>query len=138
REQREALQYGGTFGAQPLREEMAKRSTAIEGIDVTVDQILITSGSAHAIGVACEALIDPGDIVLSESPSFSGSLRTMRTFGAELRAVQMDEHGIRVLGDGFAKIELKVPRFVTTHRESGAIVPLDEHAWPTELPCDIR
>ena len=49
-----------------------------------------------------------------------------------------DEHGIRVLGDGFAKIELKVPRFVTTHRESGAIVPLDEHAWPTELPCDIR
>ena len=68
REQREALQYGGTFGAQPLREEMAKRSTAIEGIEVTVDQVMITSGSAHAIGVACEALIDPGTSCFQRAP----------------------------------------------------------------------
>lgn len=96
REQKEALQYGGTFGPYPLREEIAKRSTAIEGIPVSVGQVLITSGSAHAIGVVCEALIDPGDTIIVESPTFPGTLRTFRTFGAQVVGSPMDEEGLRV------------------------------------------
>lgn len=96
REQREALQYGGTFGPTPLREAIAERSSVIEGFPVAVDRVLVSSGSAHAIGVVCEALVDPGDIVLVESPNFPGSMRTLRTFGAEQIAVPMDEEGLRV------------------------------------------
>ena len=95
-ERREALQYGGTFGAQPLREAIAERSSGIEGLPLTVEHVIISSGAAHGIGIACEALLDPGDTVLVESPTFPGSLRTIHSFGAQVEAVPMDEEGIRV------------------------------------------
>jgi 2-aminoadipate transaminase len=96
REQKEALEYGGTFGPFPLRKELAARSSRIEGMPVALEQVLICSGSAHGIGLVCETLLDPGDTVLVESPNFPGSMRTIRSFGAEQIAVPMDEAGLRV------------------------------------------
>ena len=96
RERREALQYGGTFGAQPLREAIAERSSGIERLPLTPEHVIVTSGAAHGIGIACEALLDPGDVALVESPTFPGSLRTIHSFGAQVEAVPMDDDGIRV------------------------------------------
>lgn len=96
REEKEALEYGGNFGATPLRTAIAERSSRIEGIPVSIDQVIVSSGSAHAIGMVCETLLDPGDIVLVESPNFPGSMRTIKSFGAEQVAVPMDEYGLRV------------------------------------------
>jgi DNA-binding transcriptional MocR family regulator len=95
REQKEALEYGGTYGPAPLRDAIAERSTRIEGIPVTRDNVLIASGSAHAIGMVCETLLDAGDYVMVESPNFPGSMRTIRSFGAHQVAIPMDEHGMR-------------------------------------------
>ncbi|GMV85817.1 MAG: hypothetical protein AMXMBFR80_16720 [Dehalococcoidia bacterium] len=95
REQKEALEYGGTYGPLPLREAIALRSTRIEGIPVSRDNVLIASGSAHAIGMVCETLLDPGDYVMIESPNFPGSMRTIRSFGAHQVAIPMDEYGMR-------------------------------------------
>ena len=94
REQKEALEYGGTFGPLPLRDAIAERSSRIEGIPLTRDNVIVASGSAHAIGMVCETLLDPGDTVLVESPNFPGSMRTIRSFGAEQIAVPMDEQGM--------------------------------------------
>lgn len=94
REQKEALEYGGTFGPLPLRDAIAERSSRIEGIPLTRDNVIVASGSAHAIGMVCETLLDPGDTVLVESPNFPGSMRTIRSFGAEQIAVPMDEKGM--------------------------------------------
>ena len=96
RERREALQYGGAFGAQPLREAIAERSSGIERLPLTDEHVIVTSGAAHGIGIACEALLDPGDVALVESPTFPGSLRTIHSFGAQVEAVPMDDDGIRV------------------------------------------
>ncbi len=95
REQKEALEYGGTFGPAPLRDAIAERSSRIEGIPITRDNVIIASGSAHAIGMVCETLLDPGDIVMVESPNFPGSMRTIRSFGAIQIAIPMDEQGMR-------------------------------------------
>ena len=95
REQKEALEYGGTFGPAPLRDAIAERSSRIEGMPLTRDNIIIASGSAHAIGMVCETLLDPGDIVMVESPNFPGSMRTIRSFGASQVAIPMDEQGMR-------------------------------------------
>ncbi|HXU23236.1 MAG TPA: PLP-dependent aminotransferase family protein [Tepidiformaceae bacterium] len=105
-EQKEALEYGGTFGPTPLRAAIAERSSKIEGVPVAVDQVMVSSGSAHAIGMVCETLLDPGDTILVESPNFPGSMRTFRSFGAEQIAVQMDEEGMRVdvLEDAFKRL----------------------------------
>jgi len=94
REQKEALEYGGTFGPLPLRDAIAERSSRIEGITLTRDNVIVALGSAHAIGMVCETLLDPGDTVLVESPNFPGSMRTIRSFGAEQIAVPMDEQGM--------------------------------------------
>jgi 2-aminoadipate transaminase len=95
-EQKEALEYAGTYGPMPLRQAIAARSSRIEGLDVKVEQVMVCSGAAHGIGVVCEALLDPGDVALVESPTFPGSLRTIRSFGVEVVAVPMDEEGLRV------------------------------------------
>ncbi len=95
REQKEALEYGGTFGPTPLRDAIAERSSRIEGIPLTRDNVIIASGSAHAIGMVCETLLDPGDVAMVESPNFPGSMRTIRSFGATQVAIPMDEQGMR-------------------------------------------
>ncbi|MCL4230057.1 MAG: PLP-dependent aminotransferase family protein [Dehalococcoidia bacterium] len=106
REQKEALEYGGTFGPLPLRTAIAERSSRLEGVSVSLEQVIVSSGSAHAIGMVCEALLDPGDTVLVESPNFPGSMRTIRSFGARQVAIPMDEYGLRtdVLEDELQKL----------------------------------
>jgi len=146
REQKEALEYGGTFGPLPLRHEIAARSSLIEGILVAVEQVLICSGSAHGIGVACETLLDPGDIVLVESPNFPGSMRTIRSFGAEQIAIPMDDSGLRVdvLEEVLTKLrdEGKRAKFIyciPTHQNpAGATLGLERRERMVELAREHR
>ncbi|OAI42776.1 hypothetical protein AYO38_02960 [bacterium SCGC AG-212-C10] len=141
REQKEALEYNGTFGPRPLRDAIAERSSRIEGIPVSVDQIMVCSGSAHGIGLMCETLLDPGDIVLVESPNFPGSMRTIRSFGAEQIAVPMDEEGLRVdlLEDELKKLadQGKRAKFlytIPTHQNpAGITLPLARRERVIEL-----
>lgn len=135
REQKEALEYGGTFGPYPLRTAIAERSTAIEGIPVGVDNVLIVSGSAHGIGVVCEALIDPGDIILAESPTFPGTLRTFRTFGAEIVAVPMDDIGLQV-----DVLETELKKLADRGKRAKFLytIPTNQNPAGTTLPADRR
>ncbi len=112
RERKEALEYGGTFGPLPLREAIAERATRLDGIPVTKDHVIIASGSAHAIGMVCETLLDPGDVVMIESPNFPGSMRTIRSFGAEQVAIPLDEEGMRtdVLAERLAEVAARGKR----------------------------
>lgn len=112
RERKEALEYGGTFGPLPLREAIAERATRLDGIPVTKDHVIIASGSAHAIGMICETLLDPGDVVMVESPNFPGSMGTIRSFGAEQVAIPLDEEGMRtdVLAERLAEVAARGKR----------------------------
>lgn len=146
REQKEALQYGGTFGPMPLRQAIAERSSELEGIPVSVDQVMIASGSAHGIGAVCETLIDPGDTVVVESPNFPGSMRTIRSFGAEQVPVPMDEDGMRVdaLEDVLKRLadEGKRPKFIyciPTHQNpAGCTMPIGRRELLVELAREHR
>ena len=146
REQKESLEYGGTFGPLPLRDAIAERSTRIEGIPVTRDNIIIASGSAHAIGMVCETLLDPGDYVMVESPNFPGSMRTIRSFGAHQVAVPMDGQGLRtdLLGDELQKLadEGKRAKFIYTipnhQNPAGCTLPLDRREHLLELARKYR
>ncbi len=140
-DEKEALEYNGTFGARPLREAIAERSSRLEGIPVAVDQVMVVSGSAHGIGIMCETLLDPGDVVVVESPNFPGSMRTIRSFGAEMVAVPMDEDGLRVdaLAEALQKLadEGKRAKFlytIPTHQNpAGCTLPLARRERVVEL-----
>ncbi|MGI8927717.1 MAG: PLP-dependent aminotransferase family protein [Tepidiformaceae bacterium] len=141
REQKEALEYNGTFGPRPLRDALAERSSRLEGIPVSADQVMVVSGSAHGIGIMCETLLDPGDVVLVESPNFPGSMRTIRSFGAELVAVPMDEVGLRVDALEEALVRLrddgrraKFLYCIPTHQNpAGCTLPLERRERMVEL-----
>lgn len=90
------LQYGGTEGLPGLREETAKYLRETAGVRCTADNILPVQGSSQAFDLLLKALINPGDRILVESPTFLGAIQAMRIYGAELIEMPMDEDGVIV------------------------------------------
>jgi 2-aminoadipate transaminase len=101
------LRYGGGVGYEPLRQALADRYTRDRHVPVTADHFLLTNGSAGAIDLVCAAFLSPGDVVISEAPTFSGTLRTFRGHQVETLSVGMDEEGLRTdeLADLLATLE---------------------------------
>lgn len=88
------LQYGGTEGLPGLREETAKYLHESAGVRCTAENILPVQGSSQAFDLLLKALIDPGDVILVESPTFLGAIQAMRIYGAKLIDMPMDEGGV--------------------------------------------
>jgi 2-aminoadipate transaminase len=91
---KQALQYGASEGYEPLR-EMIARHIARYGIKAGVDNVLITSGSQQALDLIGKLLINPGDRVLVEAPTYLGALQAWNVYGAEYVSVPCDDDGLR-------------------------------------------
>lgn len=89
----QALQYGTTEGYRPLR-EMIARHTARYSVEVSPDNILITSGSQQALDLIGRLFINRGDRILVESPTYLGALQAWNAYGAEYVTVASDENGM--------------------------------------------
>jgi 2-aminoadipate transaminase len=89
----QALQYSATEGYLPLR-EMISRHSARYGIKITPENVLITSGSQQALDLLGKILIDPGDRILVESPTYLAAIQAWKAYGAEFITVPMDENGM--------------------------------------------
>ena len=79
--QGKAFQYGATQGVPELREAVAKR------YGVSVDRVQITSSSQQGIDVCTRVLVNPGDVILTSSPSYLGALQSFRSYRADIRGV---------------------------------------------------
>ena len=90
-----ALQYSTTEGHAPLREWIAARMRA-KGISAEPDQILITSGSQQGLDLLAKALVNPGDKVLVESPTYLAALHAFSLFEANFISVAGDDDGMNV------------------------------------------
>lgn len=88
-----ALQYGTTEGYAPLRELIA-RLTCAYGIQITPDNVMITSGSQQALDLIGKVFINPGDRILTESPTYMGALQAWAPYGADYVTVRTDDEGI--------------------------------------------
>ena len=91
-----ALQYSVTEGYPPLRDQLTRLVKERYGIGRDFDQVLVVSGAQQGICLAAHCLLDEGDKVVSESPSFIGSLNAFRSFSFQLVGVQMEEDGIDI------------------------------------------
>jgi 2-aminoadipate transaminase len=89
-----ALQYGATEGYEPLR-EMIARHTSRYGVKAKPEHVLITAGSQQALDLIGKLLINPGDRVLVEAPTYLGALQAFNVYGAEYLCVPSDEDGLR-------------------------------------------
>ena len=79
--QGKAFQYGATQGVPELREAVAKR------YGVPVERVQITSSSQQGIDVCTRILVNPGDVILTSSPSYLGALQSFRSYRADIRGV---------------------------------------------------
>lgn len=90
-----ALQYGTTDGLPEMRECARKRAEKVNAVNDN-DQILIMTGANQGIDLSAKALINKGDKIIVESPSFIGSLNAFRTYECELVGVEVEADGINV------------------------------------------
>src|ERR1700756_4878676 len=90
----QALQYGATEGYEPLR-EMIARHTSRYGVKAKAENVLITSGSQQALDLIGKLLINPGDRVLLEAPTYLGALQAFNVYGAEYVSVPDDDDGLQ-------------------------------------------
>jgi 2-aminoadipate transaminase len=88
-----ALQYGSGQGTPELRQHILD-IMAIEGIRAGVDDIVVTTGSQQALDLVAKLFLNPGDVVLTESPSYVGALGIFRSYQAEVTHIAMDAEGM--------------------------------------------
>ena len=126
--------YPGSLGYEPLRELMSERFRRREGVSLPVDQIALTTGSFQALTLMVQAFVEsPGDVVILEEFSYSGTLGAYRKEKAELVGIPQDEDGMRM-----DALEERVkdlcargrrPKFIYTlptyQNPTGTIMPID-------------
>lgn len=129
-----ALQYGTTAGDLKLREQLVaflERSEGFEpGACVALHRVVVTNGSQQLLYLLTEALIDPGDIVLVESPTYFVYLGVLQSFGAKVIGVETDAGGLRV--DALEKALAEIEAAGELGRVK-LVYTVSEHSNPTGL-----
>ena len=109
----EALAYGTKMGIRDLREIIASELLAPKGVHTSADNILITAGGLETMKLLCDIFLDPGDVILVESPTFVHCVMIFQIFNAVCIPCQMDDDGL-VMEDVEAKIQKYHPKMIYT------------------------
>lgn len=131
----DSMQYSLSMGLPKLREQISERAKS-RGIKSNLKNILITSGAQQALEMVARAFIDPGDIILTEYPTYVGALQAFNFYQARYETVGMDDNGLLV-----DQVEEKIKRFdpklmyvVTTYQNpSGRTLSLDRRHKLVEI-----
>src|SRR6201981_1767151 len=96
-----ALQYTATEGLAGVRDYVAGRLESLEGTRPGPGELMITSGGIDCMELLAKSYVDPGDVVVVESPTYLGGIMAFRGYEADVRGAPMDGDGMRVdvLGD---------------------------------------
>src|SRR5436853_3378611 len=90
----QAMTYGAPQGYLGLRELICHKYQLFEMMKATPENIVVANGSGQALSLAFSAFVDPGDAIIAEAPTFSGSLNTIRRHGPHVLDVPVDDEGI--------------------------------------------
>ncbi|MGH2547925.1 MAG: PLP-dependent aminotransferase family protein, partial [Thermomicrobiales bacterium] len=90
-----ALDYGDAAGHIPLRQLIADRMGAL-GIAATPDNVILTNGSQQGIDYLCRLMLDPGDTIVVEGPTYLGALQIFDSYQVKYITAPMDEHGLDI------------------------------------------
>ena len=122
-----ALQYGATEGYQPLREQLAAFMASKGASEVAPENLIVTTGSQQALDLLGKTLINPGDKVIVEGPTFLATIQCFRLYGAELISAPIDGEGVdtealeKLIAEHRPKFVYLIPTF---GNPSGALLGL--------------
>jgi 2-aminoadipate transaminase len=112
-----ALQYGPTEGLDEAKACIVQVMEA-EGMDVEPDDLLVTTGGQQVIDLVCKTLLDPGDVVIAEAPTYPGAVPVFFSYEADVVQIEMDADGMRMdmLEAALERLDAegRVPKFIYT------------------------
>ncbi len=91
----EALQYGPTEGFEETKDCIAQVMGA-EGMLPDPDDVIVTTGGQQAIDLICKTLVDPGDVVICEAPTYPGAVPVFCSYQADVLQIDCDADGMRI------------------------------------------
>ena len=134
------LQYGATEGWNPLREALSSHM-GNKGIIAKPDEIITTTGSQQALDLIGKTMINPGDKVIVEGPTFLATIQCFRLYGADIVTAPIDADGVKVDVLEQLIIEHK-PKFIylvpTFGNPSGAMLSLARRKRVLELAVQYK
>jgi 2-aminoadipate transaminase len=132
-----ALQYAPCEGIPSLREYLVDRQELVQGRRPAYDELIVTSGGMECIALACQSLIDPGDTVAVEAPTYLGALMAFDRYEADVEGIPIDDDGLLVdaleerLAGGLApKLLYVIPEY---QNPTGRTLPLARREALVEL-----
>lgn len=139
----QVLQYGPTEGDPKLREELVKWA-AKDGIEVDLEQVLITNGSQQGLDLVGKIFLDVGDPIVVELPTYIGGLQAFNSYQATMYGVPQDDLGMRMdlLEEKLAELKGKgiIPKFIYVvpdfQNPSGVSMPNDRRKRLLELAIE--
>jgi 2-aminoadipate transaminase len=135
-----ALQYGPTEGHDDVK-ACIQQVMAAEGMRVEPEDVMVTTGGQQVIDLVCKTLIDPGDVVVAEAPTYPGAVPVFHAYQADVVQIEMDADGLRVDSleetlDSLAA-EGRTPKFIYTvptfHNPGGVTLAGDRRRRLVEL-----
>jgi 2-aminoadipate transaminase len=138
-----ALQYGPTEGLEGVKHCIVEVMAA-EGMQVEPDDLLVTTGGQQVIDLVCRALIDPGDVILAEGPTYPGAVPVFTSYEADVVQIEMDDDGMRIdlLEEQLDRLarEGRTPKFVYTvpsfHNPAGVTMSLERRRRLVRLAAE--
>jgi 2-aminoadipate transaminase len=132
-----ALQYTPCTGLPGLREYLADRQELVQGRRPAAGELMVTSGGMECIALMCQALVDPGDVVAVEAPTYLGALMAFAGAEARIEPIEMDADGLCVDAFGERLAAGLRPKFLYTipdyQNPTGRTLPLDRRRALIEL-----
>jgi 2-aminoadipate transaminase len=138
-----ALQYGPTEGLSAVKRCIVQVMAA-EGMTVDPDEVLVTTGGQQVIDLVCKTLLDPGDVVIAEAPTYPGAVPTFCAYQADVVQVTMDRDGMRTdeLEATLDELERtgRTPKFIYTvpnfHNPAGVTMSLERRRHLVQLASE--
>ncbi len=95
RDSARALQYGPTEGMAATTRCIAEVMAA-EGTKIDPSEVIVTTGGQQVIDLVCKTLIDPGDVIVAEAPTYPGAIPTFSAYQAEVEQIAIDDEGMPI------------------------------------------
>jgi 2-aminoadipate transaminase len=138
-----ALQYGPTEGLAVVKTCISDVMRE-EGMEVDADEVLVTTGGQQVIDLVCKTLVDPGDVVVCEAPTYPGAIPTFCAYQADVVQVRMDRDGMRTdeLEGTLDALERdgRRPKFIYTvpnfHNPAGVTLSLERRRELVRIASD--
>lgn len=136
-----ALQYGATEGYLPLRQQLSNLMASKGASDVAPEELIVTTGSQQALDLIGKTMINPGDKVIVEAPTFLATIQCFRLYGADIINAPIDGDGVQtdaleaLIAEHQPKLIYLIPTF---GNPSGATLSLERRKKVLELAVKYR